>query len=170
MNGFTFFRRDRIGSFSGRYHDFGVSSTIHGSNLGIGYRAYVTRSGISRSSCDKLYKSSLSRVNGLGRSHMLLYRRGFATQAVPEHKSRKMLYYLTGLVFAMVGLTYASVPLYRRFCQATGYGGTVQRKEVSKSETYFLNVLEVWHGLSYMILVLCRVWKKRLLVIPKMER
>jgi len=29
----------------------------------------------------------------------------------------------------MVGLTYAAVPLYRTFCQATGYGGTVQRKE-----------------------------------------
>ncbi|MED6143274.1 Cytochrome c oxidase assembly protein cox11, mitochondrial, variant 2 [Stylosanthes scabra] len=40
-----------------------------------------------------------------------------------------MLLYLTGLVFGMVGVTYAAVPLYRRFCQATGYGGTVQRRE-----------------------------------------
>uniref|UniRef100_A0A2N9EQ97 Cytochrome c oxidase assembly protein COX20, mitochondrial n=1 Tax=Fagus sylvatica TaxID=28930 RepID=A0A2N9EQ97_FAGSY len=40
-----------------------------------------------------------------------------------------MLSYLTALVFAMVGCTYASVPLYRRFCQATGYGGTTQRRE-----------------------------------------
>ncbi|PWA66299.1 cytochrome c oxidase assembly protein CtaG/Cox11 [Artemisia annua] len=40
-----------------------------------------------------------------------------------------MLYCLTGLVFAMVGCTYVAVPLYRRFCQATGYGGTVQRRE-----------------------------------------
>ncbi|KAF2546489.1 hypothetical protein F2Q70_00019195 [Brassica cretica] len=40
-----------------------------------------------------------------------------------------MLYYLTAVVFGMVGLTYAVVPLYRTFCQATGYGGTVQRKE-----------------------------------------
>jgi len=31
-----------------------------------------------------------------------------------------------GLIVAMVGLTYASVPLYRLFCQATGYGGTTQ--------------------------------------------
>ncbi|GKV17267.1 hypothetical protein SLEP1_g27797 [Rubroshorea leprosula] len=36
-----------------------------------------------------------------------------------------MLLYLT----ALVGLTYAAVPLYRRFCQATGYGGTIQRHE-----------------------------------------
>nr|GMC94763.1 cytochrome C oxidase assembly protein COX11, mitochondrial [Ipomoea batatas] len=49
--------------------------------------------------------------------------------ASTEKKSKKMLLYLTGLVFAMVGCSYAAVPLYRRFCQATGYGGTVQRKE-----------------------------------------
>ncbi|KAG2267540.1 hypothetical protein Bca52824_062095 [Brassica carinata] len=40
-----------------------------------------------------------------------------------------MLYHLTAVVFGMVGLTYAAVPLYRTFCQATGYGGTVQHKE-----------------------------------------
>jgi cytochrome c oxidase assembly protein subunit 11 len=31
------------------------------------------------------------------------------------------------LVLAMVGLAYASVPLYRLFCQATGFDGTTQR-------------------------------------------
>jgi len=31
---------------------------------------------------------------------------------------------LVGIVAGMVGLSYASVPLYRMFCQATGYGGT----------------------------------------------
>jgi cytochrome c oxidase assembly protein subunit 11 len=30
----------------------------------------------------------------------------------------------------MVGLAYASVPLYRIFCQVTGYGGTTQRAEI----------------------------------------
>lgn len=57
--------------------------------------------------------------------------RQYSTQAATEKKSKKMLLYLTGLVFAMVGCSYAAVPLYRRFCQATGYGGTVQRKEVN---------------------------------------
>ena len=56
--------------------------------------------------------------------------RQYSTQSITETKSKKMLYYLTGVVFGMVGLTYAAVPLYRTFCQATGYGGTVQRKEV----------------------------------------
>ncbi len=40
----------------------------------------------------------------------------------------------TGLLFAMValamlGLGYASSPLYRMFCQATGFNGTTQRAE-----------------------------------------
>ncbi|CAN8310988.1 unnamed protein product [Cochlearia groenlandica] len=59
---------------------------------------------------------------------MLAYRH-YSTNSPTETKSQKMLYYLTAVVFGMVGLTYAAVPLYRTFCQATGYGGTVQRKE-----------------------------------------
>jgi cytochrome c oxidase assembly protein subunit 11 len=38
-------------------------------------------------------------------------------------------------VAAMVGMTYASVPLYRLFCQATGYGGTTQRTNVAPRQT-----------------------------------
>ena len=36
-----------------------------------------------------------------------------------------------GVIGGMVGLTAASVPLYRLFCQVTGYGGTTQRAEVA---------------------------------------
>uniref|UniRef100_A0A804KCU9 Cytochrome c oxidase assembly protein COX11, mitochondrial n=2 Tax=Musa acuminata subsp. malaccensis TaxID=214687 RepID=A0A804KCU9_MUSAM len=46
-----------------------------------------------------------------------------------DRSSRNILVYLLGMVAAMVGASYAAVPLYRRFCQATGYGGTVQRRE-----------------------------------------
>jgi cytochrome c oxidase assembly protein subunit 11 len=35
------------------------------------------------------------------------------------------------LVVTMVGLAYASVPLYRLFCQVTGYAGTTQRAAAS---------------------------------------
>jgi len=66
----------------------------------------------------------------IGKSFSLLnIRRHYASQASSEQKSKKMLLYLTALVFAMVGSSYAAVPLYRRFCQATGYGGTIQRRE-----------------------------------------
>ena len=34
---------------------------------------------------------------------------------------------MLGVAAAMLGLGYASVPLYRIFCQATGYGGTTMR-------------------------------------------
>jgi cytochrome c oxidase assembly protein subunit 11 len=33
------------------------------------------------------------------------------------------------LVLAMIGLAYASVPLYRLFCQVTGFGGTPMRAD-----------------------------------------
>lgn len=38
-------------------------------------------------------------------------------------------------VAGMVGLSYASVPLYRIFCQATGYGGTPQRVDTASKVT-----------------------------------
>ena len=41
---------------------------------------------------------------------------------------------LVGLVAVMTGLAFASVPLYRMFCQATGYGGIPQRAERAPSE------------------------------------
>ncbi len=42
-------------------------------------------------------------------------------------RNRRLLGVLTAVVFGMVGLAYASVPLYRLFCQVTGYGGTTQQ-------------------------------------------
>lgn len=38
---------------------------------------------------------------------------------------------LAAVVVGMVGLSFASVPLYRLFCQATGYGGTTQRAQAA---------------------------------------
>ncbi|XP_019182740.1 PREDICTED: cytochrome c oxidase assembly protein COX11, mitochondrial [Ipomoea nil] len=74
--------------------------------------------------------SNLGRHSTARSCSMLNFQHQYATKAAyTEKKSKKMLLYLTGLVFAMVGCSYAAVPLYRRFCQATGYGGTVQRKE-----------------------------------------
>ena len=41
---------------------------------------------------------------------------------------------LAALVVGMVGLSFASVPLYRLFCEATGYGGTTQRAQAAPKE------------------------------------
>jgi cytochrome c oxidase assembly protein subunit 11 len=42
-------------------------------------------------------------------------------------KNRKVALLFSGLVVGMVGLAYASVPLYKLFCQVTGFAGTTQR-------------------------------------------
>ena len=39
------------------------------------------------------------------------------------------------VVAGMVGLSYAAVPLYRIFCQVTGFGGTTQRAEAPAGRT-----------------------------------
>ncbi len=55
-------------------------------------------------------------------------RNGDATKAVGHRKAAT-----AGIALAMVAgmgaLSYAAVPLYRMFCQVTGYGGTTQRAE-----------------------------------------
>ena len=43
-----------------------------------------------------------------------------------SQRNRATLATLAVVVFAMVGLAFASVPLYRLFCQVTGFGGTTQ--------------------------------------------
>ena len=45
-------------------------------------------------------------------------------------KNQNMLYYLLAITSFTVGASYASVPLYRAFCRATGFGGTTQRKSI----------------------------------------
>lgn len=46
--------------------------------------------------------------------------------------NRRTAFFAALVAVAMLGLGFASVPLYRLFCQVTGYGGTTQR--VSESE------------------------------------
>ena len=38
---------------------------------------------------------------------------------------------LVTMVAGMIGLTFAAAPLYRLFCQVTGYGGTVQQAKAA---------------------------------------
>jgi len=43
--------------------------------------------------------------------------------------NRRTALALGGVATAMIGASFAAVPLYRLFCQVTGYGGTTQRAE-----------------------------------------
>lgn len=51
--------------------------------------------------------------------------------AHPKGRRGATLLILVAVVAAMTGLSFASVPLYRIFCGATGLGGTTQRAEAA---------------------------------------
>ncbi|MGF7155832.1 cytochrome c oxidase assembly protein [Novosphingobium gossypii] len=49
--------------------------------------------------------------------------------------NRKVALTAAAAALAMLGLGFASVPLYRIFCQVTGYGGTTQRADEAQAAT-----------------------------------
>jgi cytochrome c oxidase assembly protein subunit 11 len=55
-------------------------------------------------------------------------------QAAPPLRGnpRRTALFAAGIAVAMLALGFASVPLYRIFCQVTGYGGTTQRATESQ--------------------------------------
>lgn len=46
-------------------------------------------------------------------------------------KNSKTAMVVTGVVFTMIGVSFAAVPLYEAFCRVTGWGGTTQRAEIA---------------------------------------
>jgi cytochrome c oxidase assembly protein subunit 11 len=50
-------------------------------------------------------------------------------------RNRRVAATAVAISVAMLGLAYASVPLYRMFCQATGFGGTTQRAAEAPATT-----------------------------------
>ncbi|HET9813526.1 MAG TPA: cytochrome c oxidase assembly protein [Sphingomicrobium sp.] len=46
-----------------------------------------------------------------------------------ERKNARTALIMAAIVAAMIGLAFASVPLFRMFCEATGFGGTPLRAE-----------------------------------------
>jgi cytochrome c oxidase assembly protein subunit 11 len=56
-------------------------------------------------------------------------------RGVPRRRRRgATVLILVSVVAGMIGLTFASVPLYRIFCGATGFGGTTQRAQAAPEE------------------------------------
>ena len=49
---------------------------------------------------------------------------GAPGRSLPRRRNALLATSLAGVVAGMVGLSFAAVPLYRLFCQVTGYGGT----------------------------------------------
>lgn len=55
-----------------------------------------------------------------------------ASVPAPDRNRRTALI-MAAVALAMLGLGFAAVPLYRIFCQVTGYGGTTQRANEAKA-------------------------------------
>jgi Cytochrome oxidase assembly factor len=58
-----------------------------------------------------------------------------ATTAIRKpNRNRRVALWTFGIAAGMLGLGFASVPLYRMFCQATGFNGTTQRVSEQAAE------------------------------------
>jgi len=53
-----------------------------------------------------------------------------------QRKNRKILTITLGIVAGMIALSFASVPLYKRLCQVTGWGGTTQTVAANPNKVY----------------------------------
>lgn len=69
------------------------------------------------------------------RNQLFVYRRLFSTKSknARTEGNRVVAYYLAALATFIFGLSYASVPLYKVFCQMTGFGGTTQKSDEKKA-------------------------------------
>lgn len=65
---------------------------------------------------------------------------------IAARKSRKVARFAVILVAVMVGLSFASVPAYRLFCQVTGFAGTPQIAEEGSHEMLDQTILVQFDG------------------------
>lgn len=56
-------------------------------------------------------------------------------QDTMNRSNRKVALIALSAALAMLGLGFASVPLYRMFCEATGFGGTTRRADAAEAAT-----------------------------------
>jgi cytochrome c oxidase assembly protein subunit 11 len=54
-----------------------------------------------------------------------------ATRSQRRRRNGATVLLLVSVVTGMIGMSFASVPLYRLFCSATGFGGTTRRAEAA---------------------------------------
>ena len=59
-----------------------------------------------------------------------------------SQKNKRVAYIAASVFVGMIGMSYAAVPLYKAFCQTTGFGGTTQRatKAPEKATDQFIMV------------------------------
>lgn len=67
--------------------------------------------------------------------------RGAAREAELAAKNRSFAGWMLAVALGTIGLSYASVPLYRVFCQVTGFGGTVRVADDDDGSSAFTTAL-----------------------------
>lgn len=87
---------------------------------------------VSRTLRTRTYFTGRRKLKFVGGNHFQKACRQFSSDRGKGNLDMAM--YLVGVAVAGLGLSYAAVPLYQAFCQATGYGGTVQISQNKKLE------------------------------------
>ena len=59
---------------------------------------------------------------------------GRSDPKISAHRNARLAIICAAVFFGMVGLAYASVPLYRAFCQLTGFDGTVRKADAAPTK------------------------------------
>lgn len=68
-------------------------------------------------------------------------RRSPQREAEIRERNKSFAAWMLAIAFGTMGLSYASVPLYRAFCQVTGFGGTIRRTE-GDDDTAFITAID----------------------------
>ena len=63
-------------------------------------------------------------------------------QLSQEQRNVNIAWYMAAIVVGSLGATYAAVPLYKVFCQTTGFGGTTQRVRIDEDDKKTPNTVE----------------------------
>lgn len=101
-------------------------------------RGFPTKaiSTLRASTCVVRYKSTDAQRNAFDyyrrqRESSLYYKlfgnRHKNTSLTTQERNVQIAWYMAAVVVGAIGATYAAVPLYKVFCQTTGFGGTTQR-------------------------------------------
>lgn len=77
------------------------------------------------------FASSSSSSSAQRRAYEHYYKKHTKSSSTSLHdRNVQVAWYAAAAVVGALGATYASVPLYKLFCQVTGFGGTTQRVEL----------------------------------------
>lgn len=98
-------------------------------------KAIFTVSRNQSTSTTTVSSSTTASSSGSSRTSKRVHENAYKRRNKQTHdRNTRMAMYASSAVIGALGATYASVPLYKLFCQATGFGGTTQRVRLSNEQ------------------------------------